>query len=143
MEMEILNATDIRKNWGAFIDSIVRDKPRFIKRSRDYIFATSIDILKEILDEYKMTATLYEEKNGTITATLKEMDIVSNGSSKEEALDFLADNLIEYAEEYYREFEYWYSAPNRKKHLPYILKVLSVDEKKDILDMIKCQTGKI
>ena len=141
-KLEAINATDVRKDWGRFIDSVVRNKPKFIKRSRDYIFAASIDMLNEMLKEYTLTATVYEEENGTITAELEEIDIAANGSTKEEALGILASNLQEYAEEYYNEFEYWYSAPNRKAHLPYVLKVLLQDETEDILSMIKCQTGK-
>ena len=141
-KLEAINATDVRKDWGRFIDSVVRNKPKFINRSRDYIFAASTDMLNEMLKEYTFTATVYEEENGTITAELEEIDIAANGSTKEEALGILASDLQEYAEEYYNEFEYWYSAPNRKAHLPYVLKVLLQDETEDILSMIKCQAGK-
>lgn len=141
-ELEAINATDVRKDWGSFIDSVVRSRPKFIKRSRDYIFATSTDMLKEMLKEYRLTATIYEEENGTVTVALEEIDIASNGRTKEEALNLLASDLQEYAEEYYSEFEYWYSAPNRKAHLPYVLKILLKNETKDILSMIKCQAGK-
>ncbi len=141
-KLEAINATDVRKDWGRFIDSVVRNKPKFIKRSRDYIFAASTDMLNEMLKEYTLTATVYEEENGTITAELEEIDIAANGSTEEEALDILTSDLQEYAEEYYNEFEYWYNAPNRKAHLPYVLKVLLQEETKDILSMIKCQAGK-
>lgn len=141
-ELKAINATDVRKDWGSFIDSVVRSRPKFIKRSRDYIFAASTDMLKEMLKEYRLTATIYEEENGTVTVALEEIDIVSNGRAKEEALNLLASDLQEYAEEYYNEFEYWYSAPNRKAHLPYVLKILLQNETKDILSMIKCQAGK-
>jgi ribonucleotide monophosphatase NagD (HAD superfamily) len=141
-ELDAINATDVRKDWGAFIDSVVRKKPKFIKRSRDHIFAASTDMLKEMLREYKLTATVYKEENETITAVLEEIDIVSNGNTKEDVLNLLAADLREYAEEYYREFEYWYNAPNRKAHLPYILKILLLNETKDILDMIECRDGK-
>jgi hypothetical protein len=141
-KVEAINATDVRKDWGSFIDSVVRNKPKFIKRSRDYIFAASTDMLNEMLKEYRLTATIYEEENGTVTAALEEIDITANGITKEDALNALASDLQEYAEEYYNEFEYWYSAPNRKAHLPYILKILLQDEPEDILSMIKCQAGK-
>ena len=141
--VEVTNATEVRKDWGGFIDSIVRDKPKFIKRSRDYIFAASTDMLDEMLSAYKLRANIYEEDNGTVTAALEEIDIVSNGCTKEDALNNLASDLKEYAEEYYNEFEYWFSAPNRKSHLPYILKILLQDEIKDIRKMIECPTGKI
>ncbi|MEA4847374.1 MAG: hypothetical protein VB106_09110 [Clostridiaceae bacterium] len=141
-KLEAINATDVRKDWGSFIDSVVRNKPKFIKRSRDYIFAASTDMLNEMLKEYRLTATIYEEENGTVTAALEEIDIAANGITKEDALNALTSDLQEYAEEYYNEFEYWYSAPNRKTHLPYILKILLQDETEDILSMIKCQAGK-
>jgi hypothetical protein len=141
-ELKAVNATDVRKDWGSFIDSVVRNRPKFIKRSRDYIFTTSTDMLKEMLKGYKLTVSVYEEDNGTVTATLEELDIVSNGCTKEDALNTLISNLQEYAEEYYNEFEYWYSAPNRKAHLPYVLNILLQDEVKDIMSMIKCQAGK-
>lgn len=141
-KLKAVNATDVRKDWGSFIDSVVRNRPKFIKRSRDYIFTTSTDMLKEMLRGYKLTVSIYEEDNGTVTATLEELDIVSNGCTKEDALNTLTSNLQEYAEEYYNEFEYWYSAPNRKAHLPYVLNILLQDEVKDIMSMIKCQAGK-
>lgn len=141
-KLKAVNATDVRKDWGSFIDSVVRNRPKFIKRSRDYIFTTSTDMLKEMLKGYKLTVSIYEEDNGTVTATLEELDIVSNGCTKEDALNTLTSNLQEYAEEYYNEFEYWYSAPNRKAHLPYVLNILLQDEVKDIMSMIKCQAGK-
>ena len=104
-KLEAINATDVRKDWGRFIDSVVRNKPKFIKRSRDYIFAASTDMLNEMLKEYTFTATIYEEENGTVTAELDEIDIEAKGSTKEEALGILASNLQEYDDEYYNEFE--------------------------------------
>lgn len=142
-KLEAINATSVRKDWGAFIDSVVRNKPKFVKRSRDYIFVTGTEMLKDILREYKLTATVYDEKNNSVTIAIEEMDIAANGNTKEEALDNLIANLQEYADEYYEEFEYWYSAPNRKSHLPYVLKILLLNDTKEISEMIKCQAGKI
>jgi hypothetical protein len=141
-EMLTLNATDVRKEWGGFIDSVIREKPKLIKRSRDYIFASSLDMLNELLKAYTFTAELLTEADGSITASLKEIDIVVNGKDKEEALDNLACDLVEYAEEFYNEFEYWFSAPNRKQHLPYVLNVLVQDNVKKVKEIIRCQTGK-
>ena len=65
------------------------------------------------------------------------------GRTKEDAIRLLAINLQEYADEYYSEFEYWYSAPNRKAHLPYVLKIFLQSNIKNIVKMIECQAGKI
>lgn len=141
-KMFALNATDVRKEWGGFIDSVIREKPKLIKRSRDYIFASSLDMLKEILKAYTLTAELFKEDDGTITASLKEIDIIVNGKDEEAVLRILAADLLEYAEDFYNDFEYWFSAPNRKAHLPYVLNILIQDSLEEIKGIITCQTGK-
>jgi len=137
IEMFALNASDVRKEWGGFIDNVVRKKPQVIKRSRDYIFATNAEQFKTILKAYSFTANLFKEDDGSITLSLNEIDIVSNGKDMEEVLLNTANDLKDYAEEYYNEFEYWYAAPNRKPHLPYVLNVLcqsSIEGVKSIIN---------
>lgn len=135
--MLTLNATEVRKEWGGFIDSIIREKPRLIKRSRDYIFASSLDMLKELLKAYTLTSELFNEEDGSITASLKEIDIVVNGKNKDEAVELLAAGLMEYAEDFYKDFEYWFSTPNRKTHLPYVLNTLIQEDLEGVKGIIK------
>ncbi len=140
-EMFALNATEVRKDWGAFIDSVIREKPKIIKRSRDYIFTSSIDMTKELLKPYTFTALSYIEEDGSVTLSLNEFDLVVNAENKDAALDMLARDLQEYSEDFYKEFEYWHSAPNRKPHLPYIMNVLLQNNLEGIKNIIKCQAG--
>jgi antitoxin YefM len=37
----ILNATEVRANFSGFFDSVVRERPQFVKRNRDIIAAVS------------------------------------------------------------------------------------------------------
>lgn len=140
--MLIVNATDVRKEWGGFIDSIVREKPKIVKRSRDYIFASSIDMVNEILKPYTFTAKTCKEDDGTVTISLNEIDLVENAPTEEEALKRMASAVVEYADDYYNDFQYWFSAPNRKSHLPYVLHVLLQDNVDQVQGLIKCQLGK-
>jgi antitoxin YefM len=80
--------------------------------------------LKPVLSEYQLTVKYYREDNGSITAALKEMDLVVNGHDKESVDQLLLEDLIDYAKEYFNEFELYYNAPSRKEHLPYVLKAL-------------------
>lgn len=141
--MEAVNVTSIRKDMGRFIDSVVREKPRLVKRTRDKVFVTSVETFKNVLKTFTFTATLFNEDDNTITASLEEFDIVINADNQEEAIKLLADELIEYAEEFYEEFNYWSSAPNRKAHLPYILNVLLQDDIEGVKALIKCRAGEI
>jgi len=139
--MIILNATDVRKEWVSFIDSVIREKPKIIKRSRDYVFTSSVDMLIEILKIYTFTAEVYKEDDGTITMSLNEIDLVVNADNEKEALEKLAVELIEYARDYYNDFQYWFSATNRKSHLPYVLHVMLQDNIEGVKGLIRCRPG--
>ncbi|MGI6298223.1 MAG: hypothetical protein ACOX1T_03315 [Saccharofermentanales bacterium] len=140
--MQTINATDVRKDWGRFIDSVVRDKPKLIKRSRDLIFAINFDMLKEILLEDKLRITLMTEDDGSVTGVVEQLDITGNAADEDQLIKELADEVIAYAQDYYEEFSYWYSAPNRREHLPYVLAVLACEPDNVVKELFECQVGK-
>ena len=70
------------------------------------------------------------------------MDLVANGITEKDAKQNLAGEISEYAEEFYEDFHYWSSTPNRKKHIPYVFKALILDDIEKIGEEIKCQVGK-
>mgnify|MGYP000860138910 CR=1 FL=1 len=139
--MQTINATDVRKDWGRFIDSVVRDKPKLIKRSRDLIFAINFDMLKEILLEDKLRITLITEDDGSVTGVVEQLDITGNAADEDQLIKELADEVIAYAQDYYEEFSYWYSAPNRREHLPYVLAVLACEPDNVVKELFECQVG--
>ena len=57
-------------------------------------------------------------------------DLFANAASKSECVMILLEDMKEYAQDFYREFDLWSSAPNRRKHIPYVLKILSASDKK-------------
>ena len=50
--MEIMNATDVRKNWSITLDSVVHERPAYIKRTRDSIALIDINTLNTIFSVY-------------------------------------------------------------------------------------------
>lgn len=140
--MMATSATEVRKEWSSVLDSVVRDKPQFIKRTRDKMWLSNLDIMGEILDAYKFTAEKYIEDDGSVTLSLNEIDLVENASTEAEAKNLLAQSIMEYAEEYYNNFSYYNAAPNRKKHVPYIFKALIMDDIMKIGECIECHDGK-
>lgn len=140
--MMATSATEVRKEWSSVLDSVVRDKPQFIKRTRDKMWLSNLDIMGEILDAYKFTAEKYIEDDGSVTLSLNEIDLVENASTEAEAKKLLAQSIMEYAEEYYNNFSYYNAAPNRKKHVPYIFKALIMDDIMKIGECIECHDGK-
>ena len=141
--IKFISATDARRDWSQVFDSVVRDKPQFIRRTRDNVLMANLNFFKDILDVYTFTAQKYIEEDNSITLSLNEIDLLENGATENEAKLKLAADILEYAEEFYNEFNYWSVAPNRKKHIPYVLKALILQDINKIGDLIQCQSGKI
>jgi hypothetical protein len=141
-EMLAVNATDVRKDFGRYIDIIVRSKPIFIKRSRDYFMGISIDMAKELTKDVVFSADKYVEDDGSVTLSLHDFDIVVNGKNESLALDSLIKDLREYALEFYEDIGFWGSDINRRNQLKKILKVLLTDDDEEMKENIVCQPGR-
>lgn len=141
-QMFTLNATDVRRDWSAVMESVVREKPQFIKRTRDYMVLTDMKLLENLLSAYTFTADRFTEEDDSITLSLNELDLVENAKSEVEARKLLGKSILEYAIEFYSEFSLWSSAPNRQSHVPYVLKALIVDDAEKLGDSMQCRPGK-
>lgn len=140
--MIIESATEVRKEWSSVIDSVVHDKPKFVKRTRDCILLSNIEVIENILEAYHFTAEKFIETDNSITLSLNEIDLIENAETEKEARLKLGKSILEYSNDYYNEFSFWSSAPNRKNHMPYVMKALIIDNAEKIGDSIQCQDGK-
>ena len=140
--MIALSATEVRNEWSSVVDGVVRDKPALIKRTRDKMWLSNLDTMKEILEAYQFTAERYFEEDGSVTLALNEIDLVENAVDEAEAKRLLAESVMEYALEYYNNYAFYSSAPNRRKHVPYVFKALIIDNAEALGESILCQDGK-
>jgi len=140
--MQTINATQVRSEWSAIVDSVVREKPIMFKRTRDLLFLTDIENLNEFLAVYHFHARVFPEDDGSVTISLDEIDIVENGADEAEALKNLSKAIMEYSEEYYADYAYW-ARGDRKKHKPYVFKALIVNDIEKIGGLIECRHGEI
>ena len=137
-----INATDVRRNWSLVSDAVIRERPQFIKRTRDYMMLSSMDFIQELLSGYNFTADELTEADGSITLSLNELDIAENAATESEAKLKLAEAILEYAHDFYDEFAYWSKAPNRRSHIPYVFKAILLDNVQKIGESIECLHGK-
>ena len=135
-------ATKVRKEWSSVCDSVIHDKPKFIKRTRDKMCFSNLETMRSILDIYKFTAQSLVEEDGSVTLSLNEIDLIENGKNEDEARLKLAQSILEYAVDYYNDYAMYSHSPNRKGHIPYIFKALIIDDPEQIGAMIQCQDGK-
>ncbi|MFB5674995.1 hypothetical protein ACE3NQ_18385 [Paenibacillus terreus] len=132
----VLNATEVRANFGGFIDTIVRDKPQAIKRNRDVIMAFSKQQMKELLSVYELTFEYEQDEDGRYAGSIEQIDdIVADAETLEELKYELSKNLVEYAIDYEANYSRYYNTPNRHKHAPYILRVLLEDDIESVARM--------
>lgn len=141
IEMLAMNSTDVRKEWSSVVDSVIREKPAFIKRTRDYMMLCSTEMIAQLVSGVSIYAEQFTEDDGSMTLSAWDMDIVSHGTDLESAKRELAKDIIEYAEEYYAEFEAYSRAPNRKNHLPYVIKALIAKSPEELEGAIVCRPG--
>ena len=125
-------ATTVRKEWSAVCDSVIHNKPKFIKRTRDKMWFSNLETMSEILSAYQFTAKEYKEDDGSVTLSLNEIDLVENGKDENEARLNMGEATLDYAGEYYAEYELYSRSPNRKAHIPYIFKALIMDDAEKI-----------
>lgn len=137
-----VNATDVRKEFGRYIDKIVRTKPIFIKRSRDYFMGISIDMAKELVKDIVFDVDKYIEEDSSVTLSLEGFDLVVNEKDEDKAIESLIKELREYALEYYEDIEFWASDINRRNQMKKILKVLLISNDEELKESFICQVGK-
>ena len=135
-------ATTVRKEWSTVCDSVIHEKPKFIKRTRDKMWFSNLETITIFLEKYHYTVTKYIESDDSVTLSLNEIDLVENGKDEQDARLNMGKAILEYALDYYNEYEMYSRSPNRKKHIPYIFKALIIDNPEKIGDMLQCQDGK-
>lgn len=135
-------ATTVRKEWSSVCDSVIHDKPKFIKRTRDKMIFSNLETMLDILSVYQFTANKFVEDDGTVTLSLNEIDLVENGTDETTAKLLMGNSILEYAMEYYDNYSLYSNSTNRKSHIPYVLKALILDDPQKIGETIQCQAGR-
>jgi hypothetical protein len=140
IDMFAVNATTVRNEWSAIVESVVREKPKFIKRTRDYLFLSDIAVIEGMLSAYSFHAVIVSEDDGSVTLALDEIDLLENAADLAVAVSQMAASILEYANDYYNDFTYW-SRGDRKNHIPYVFKALIFNDAKKIEGLIECRRG--
>ncbi|WNF25293.1 hypothetical protein [Mesobacillus jeotgali] len=135
---DLLSATQVRADFSRFVDNVVHVKPFAVKRNRDVFWSISQQITLELLAGYSIAVEYEQEEDGSFSGSLLPLnDIVCYGDTFEEMIEDAALQLIDYAQDYYKDFARYYNAPNRKDHLPYVLNVLTQENLDGVKGLIR------
>lgn len=95
-----------------------------------------VDTTYNSLDDYRYTSELFLEENKTITLSLNEIDLIVNAENIDAAKRMMAEEILDYAKDFYEEYYIWSKALNRQRHIPYIQKALKINDSEEIANSI-------
>lgn len=140
--MKSINVTDARKDMSSFFDSVIHEKPLILKRRKYEAVLVEKSLMAMMLEYAKINVSSMESEKKWIYRA-SDLDVFGEGESKVEALNALCEALINYANEVYDNFMFYYYGQNIKSKLPYIFNILlceSIEDVKNIL--VYCKTKK-
>lgn len=136
-----VKAADFRANFSSVVDEVIHKAPKIVTRTRDQFIMMNIEQAAILVSNVTFNAVLETDNDGSFIATLLEIeDMFAAGENSDNAIIALANDLIEYAEDYLHEsFVLYFNALNRKKHFPYVLKVMMQNSVEDVIKLIHVQ----
>lgn len=135
----MLGFTEARKRFTGVIDRVQRMFPVIIqprKQSEEPTFLLKQAIVDQLLSNYKFRFSLVDEEENSYAYWLDTLDLYGYGETKEAAFHSLVDDLILYCQQYTQNPERYFSAPNRKHHFPYVLKVMCCNNPEEVKHML-------
>jgi antitoxin YefM len=130
-----LTFTDARRELTSVIDRVQRMVPVVIrprKQSEENTFILNETMVRIFLSQYTFNLSLIDEEEGSYGYWLDNLDIYGYGETKEEALDSLVEELIIYAKQYTDNPSRYIDAPNRRVHLPYVMRVMVCNDAEEV-----------
>ena len=140
--MKSINVTDARKDMSSFFDSVIHEKPLILKRRKYEAVLVEKSLMSMMLEYAKINVSSMESEKKWIYRA-SDLDVFGEGESKVDALNALCEALINYANEVYDNFMFYYYGQNIKSKLPYIFNIHlceSIEDVKNIL--VYCKTKK-
>ncbi|MDD4665619.1 MAG: hypothetical protein PHC81_03600 [Clostridia bacterium] len=104
----------------------------------------STEIFEEVLDRgYKFNPIIDEDPDGNgFTISIDELLIHGEGSTLIDALQDLAENLIDYAQDYLTRVDFYRQIENRKHHYPYLRRIAKLTDINQVMEVIaECHTS--
>lgn len=106
------------------------------KQSEEHTLLINYTFMQDILDGYKFNISRTQEEDGSFVLWLDTFDEYGYGETLDEALDSLVDDVILYAEMYRDNPKRYYNAPNRRHHLPYVMRILMCSTPKEVKELL-------
>ncbi len=145
--LKTVNVSQARANFRDIFHTAVRShQPVVISRGdsrEETMVVLAQEDLKRMLAAFLFQLkTSYDEKNQVWVADLGDTagdglgHLWATGETKEEALNELVHDLIDYAKEYFDRADLFLRAPNRAHHAPWLLRVLFCENDGEVASLV-------
>lgn len=137
MDKYAIKSNVFREKWSEQLDEVVRVRPKLITRRRDRIFAMNNEHLAALVENAATHIRLEQEEDGSYIAVIEEIeDVFATGETVKEAVEAVAKELLEYANDYYEHFDEFFHSPNRKNHYALIMKILMMEQPRAVSEYL-------
>lgn len=143
-----LNVSQARANFPDLFHTAVRSHQpvavsRGNRRDEALVALSQEDFLKILRTFSFQVTTTYDADNQVWVADLGTTagdglgHLWATGETEQEAMTGLAQDLADYAKEYFDRAELFLNAPNRAHHAPWLLRILFCDTADDVVTLLE------
>lgn len=129
-------SSDVRQDWSRFVDEVIHKSPKFVQRNeRDIFVSMNLEYMAVIMDSVRYCVEVeYDDESKEFIATMQDFWFVEASETEEKVVQKLADQLMDFAADYYKDLTIYQATKDFKKQFPLILKALITDDTKRIID---------
>jgi len=134
-----LGFTEARARLSELFDLVINEySPAVVTRRRQDVVLLRRDLLQSsVLGKYRLTVESVREPDGSWTLSVDGLGIVVNAGNLGVARTELVGDLRQYAEDYMNRLPLFLNAPNRRSHLPYVLRIALARDSNEIAQMLE------
>ncbi len=131
--------TEARKDFSGLYNLVFNAlTPVVIRRKQnEKVLVIRPDLEQEILTRYSLKPEVIPEDDGSITLALDDLELAVNAPTKDEAIRELVADLKLYARDFMERSQLFLNSPNRRQHLPYLLRVLLCNSDAEIRSLLE------
>lgn len=127
-------SSDVRSHWAKFVDDVIHNEPKFVKRNdRDVFMSLNLEFMEVLVDSIQFNITI-EEEDGEYIGTMENFWFVEEGESEKEVICKLAESLKEFAFDYYKDLKVYRNTPEFKAMFPRITKALITNNIESLIE---------
>lgn len=127
-------SSDVRSHWAKFVDDVIHNEPKFVKRNdRDVFMSLNLEFMGVLVDNIQFNITI-EEEDGEYIGTMENFWFVEEGESEKEVIRKLAESLKEFAFDYYKDLKVYRNTPEFKAMFPSITKALITNNIESLIE---------